>query len=99
VAHPARKASRQRKPEASPSPQPAMRAARPATWTLRRVILLVLLVVPLVMIVFLLRQPPPENFLLEIAFYVFGVPIVVLNLWEWASIRVLERPLPGITKK
>ncbi len=66
--------------------------AHPSAWTPRRIVLLALLVVPIAMIVLLFRQPPAGDSWLEIAFYALGVPIAVLNLWAWASFRVLDQP-------
>jgi hypothetical protein len=50
--------------------------------SIRKVILLAMLPIPLLMMVVALSQ----KFLdpgLEMAFTVIGIPILVLNMWEW----------------
>jgi preprotein translocase subunit SecG len=48
----------------------------------RRVVLLILLVIPIAIIIAMLFQSP-VNEGLSYAYYLFGIPIIVVNMWEW----------------
>ena len=50
--------------------------------TLRRIFLLVLLVIPITMILVSFSQSPVDEGL-ELAYTVIGIPILVVNMWEW----------------
>jgi hypothetical protein len=50
--------------------------------TLRRIFLLFLLPIPIAMIIISFFQSPPDEGL-EMAYTVVGIPIIVLNMWEW----------------
>jgi len=52
------------------------------TTILRRIILLALLPISIVMLVASFKQMLPDQGL-ELAFLMIGIPILVLNVWEW----------------
>jgi len=92
-AHP----TRQRRARGTPR-EPHIPPA-PSIWTPRRIALLALLIFPLGLIVLLFRQPAAEDAWLEIVFLVIGVPIVVINMWEWGFLRAGEGPDPDQKRK
>ncbi len=57
--------------------------------TPRRIVLGVLLIIPLAMIISVLIWPE-VNSSLELIYLVVGVPILVLNAWEWTEPEMSE---------
>jgi hypothetical protein len=58
--------------------------------TFRRKILLGLLIIPIVIVIISLFQTTLDPGL-ELVYLVFGVPICVLNVWEWFEPEVAEK--------
>ncbi len=57
--------------------------------TIRKKILLGLLIIPLSMIIISFGQSPVDPGL-ELVYLVIGVPICVLNIWEWFNPEIID---------
>jgi hypothetical protein len=53
---------------------------------LRRIFLLFLLPIPIAMIIMSFFSIPPDEGL-ELAYLVIGIPIIVVNMWEWMGYK------------
>lgn len=58
--------------------------------TTRKKFLLGLLIIPVAMIIIVLAQAPIIDAGLEVAFYLIGVPIAVVNMWEWFEPEMMD---------
>ena len=58
-----------------------------------RIVLAILAIIPVALLtdaIFLHPTNYGENSLGELAFLVFGVPILIFNLWAWGYPRIIE---------
>jgi hypothetical protein len=67
-----------------------------------RIVLAVLAIIPVALLVYnliFLRTDYGGNSIEELAYLIFGVPILVLNYWAWADPEIIEVLLWGDKKK
>lgn len=58
-----------------------------------RILLAILLVIPIGMIIFAFFHPVQDysNSLMNYAYALIGIPILILNLWTWDAPHIIEK--------